>query len=93
MASYVFFSYFPFREGVLRTGGLAEAIDELGLDDGEEGFDWTLPSEPEVEDGLDLEAKGEGGGDQTMLPLAGPVAWGVALGGRTGPPALSRSPT
>ena len=93
MASYVFFSYFPFREGVLRTGGLAEAIDELGLDDGEEGFDWTLPSEPEVEDGLDLEAKGEGGGDQAMIPPAGPVAWGVALGGRTGPPALSRSPT
>ena len=56
-------------------------------------MEWTLPSEPEAEDGLDLEAKGEGGGDQAMLPLAGPVAWGVALGGRTGPPALSRSPT
>ena len=54
-----FFSYFPFRGGVSRTGGQAEAIEELGLDDGEDGYDSTLPSEPVVEDGLDLEAKGE----------------------------------
>ena len=38
----------------MRTGGLADAIE----DDGEDGFDWTLPSEPVVEDWIDLKAKG-----------------------------------
>ena len=55
-------------------------MEELGLDDGEEGFYSTLPSEPDVEDVLDLEAKGEGGSDQVMLRPAGSVAWGVAEG-------------
>ena len=69
--------------------------DELGLDDGEVGVDWTLfpPSEPVAEDGLDLEVEGEGGGDQVLLPPTGPVAWGVALGVRTGPPTVDRSST
>ena len=71
-----FFSYFPFREGVSSTGGLAEAIDGLGLDDGEDGFDWTLPSEPEVEDGLDLEAKGEGGGNRPWCRQLGQLPGG-----------------
>ena len=44
MASYFCFSYFPLRGVVSRTGELAEedeAIEELGLDDGEVGVNFS----------------------------------------------------